>query len=339
MVSKKLVQRFKTLIAKAQNIVITTHLHPDADGIGSQIALCMALRQLKKNVFCVNSMPLLPRYRYLDPEHSVLGLEDFEKKNSKLPVDLFIIVDTNLVNRVGAGIQQIAERANHFLMIDHHPCPKEVKVLHCIDTKMAATGELVGALIHSLGIKFTKPMALALYTAIIIDTSSFRYPTVSGHTHHLVGKLMETGIRPPEAFNFINGTKKITHMQLLGRILSNSQVSPSGKIAWLTVTKELLSEYKIDPEDTHSFINHLLILDNVLIACMFKEEGHSVKIGLRSTGDVDVGVMAQALGGGGHNHSAATVIEGKLDVVVKRAINDLEIMLKEQLNGVQPQPL
>jgi phosphoesterase RecJ-like protein len=320
---------FKSLSEKADNIVITTHIQPDADGIGSEIALCLALREIGKNAICVNEEPLLERYRYLDPIDCVISYEEYMQmdKSDKAPVDLFIVTDTNSLARIGSKVQSLVPNAKNLLFIDHHPAPKELAAIHCIDTNMAATGELVGSLIEAIGVTFTKEMAYALYTSILIDTSSFRYPTVTGNTHRLIAKLMDTGIEPPEAYNKIYGTKKISYMQLLGIVLSSASSTPDGRVAWLSLTEESLEKFNVDTEDTHGLVNHLLILDNIKIACMFRQIGSAVKISFRSAGDIDVGVMAQALGGGGHDHSAATMIEGQIKDVIKDTIVKLELML------------
>ena len=326
---ERIINRFKKLIDKAQVIVISTHIHPDADGIGSQVALCHALREIGKDIICVNEEPLMERYKYLDPAHTITSYNEYIKNKTHKVIDLFIIVDTSAINRIGKKMQNIEENSKRFLIIDHHPCPKEVAAIHCIDTSMAATGELMGTLIQSIGVKFTQEMALALYTAILIDTSSFRYPTVTGHTHKLVGKLLDIGVKPPHAYNMIYGTKKLSHMQLLGRILSSAHSTQNGEVAWLTLSDTLIKEYGVDHEDTHAFVNHLLILDNVKVACMFREIDNHIKVSFRSAGQIDVGIMAVALGGGGHNHSAATIIEGKLEEVISETIESLELMLED----------
>ncbi|MDD0851565.1 bifunctional oligoribonuclease/PAP phosphatase NrnA [Halobacteriovorax sp. GB3] len=324
-------EHFKKLTKKANKIVITTHIHPDADGIGSQIALCMALRKMGKDAICVNEEPLFERYKYLDPDNIVLGLEEYKAQyDVEQEIDLFIVADTNSLPRIGTNVQQLVLLSKDLLFIDHHPCPKELQAIHCIDTNTAATGELVGGLIEAIGVEFDEAIALALYTAIIIDTSSFRYPTVTGNTHALVSKLMAAGVKPPEAFNLINGTKKISHMQLLGKVLSSAQTTKDETIAWICLTEQMIENHESDAEDTHGFINHLLILDNIKVACMFRKIGKQVKVSLRSSDDsIDVGIMAQALGGGGHNHSAATVVEGELSDVVKRTISKIEKMLSQ----------
>jgi phosphoesterase RecJ-like protein len=242
-------------------------------------------------------------------------------------IDLFIVTDTNSLERIGEGMKAIALTAPSLLFIDHHPCPKEVMEENCIDTSKAATGELAGELIQSLGIPLNREMALPLYTAILIDTSSFRYPTVTGNTHRLIGSLMDTGVRPPHAYNMIYGTKKLTYMKLLGKVLASAHTTKDEKVAWLTLTEDLLEKFHVDTEDTLAFINHLLVLDNIKVAIMFREMGPEIKVSLRSIGTVDVGIMARALGGGGHDHSAAAIIKGSLDSVIKTTVERLHEML------------
>lgn len=320
-------ERFKNLTKKADNIVISTHIYPDADGIGSEIALCLALRSMGKNAICVNEEPLLERYKYLDRQNVIISADEFNEFYPDSDVNLFIVTDTNSLFRIGEKTKTIAGRAHELLFVDHHPCDEKIMSIHCIDTSKAATGELAGDLIQYLGIKLTYDMSLPLYTAILIDTSSFRYPTVSGNTHRIVGNLMDTGITPPHAYNMIYGTKKLTYMRLLGKVLASAHNTKDEKVAWLILSEDMLDKFNVDTEDTHAFINHLLILDNIKVAMMFKEMGNMIKVSLRSTGNVDVGIMAVALGGGGHDHSAATMIEGKLEDVIKTTVQKVHDML------------
>ncbi len=323
----KMIKLFQGLVAKSETIVITTHIHPDADGIGSEIALCMALQDMGKKAVCVNQEPLMERYKYLDPRDVVISYATYQEQFKDSEIDLFIVTDTNSLERIGHDVKTLVQGSKNLLFVDHHPCPKELAAIHCIDTNMAATGELVGWLIESLGVPFNQELALPLYTSIIIDTSSFRYPTVSANTHLLISKLLATGIEPPKAYNYIYGTKQISYMQLLGIVLSSAESCLGGRISWMKLSEESLDLHDVDPEDTHGFINHLLILDQIEVACMFRQIGKMVKISFRSAGETDVGNIAQALGGGGHGHSAATLIEGQLDDVIKDTVEKLKIML------------
>lgn len=323
-------ENVKKLVTKTQNIVITTHIMPDADGIGSQVALCMALRKLGKNAICVNEEPLMERYRYLDPKNVIISVSHYLEKYQDREVDLFIVVDASNQGRIGPKAATIMTQSKQFLYIDHHPCSPAIAAIHCVDTTMAATGQLVATLIQYLGVQLDQDMALALYTSILIDTSSFRYPTVTGNTHRALATLLDTGINVPYAYNQIYGTKKVSHMALVGRVLATAQTTDDESVAWIIVQEDHVLESDSEHEDTHGFINHLLILDNLKVACMFREDkdNNHVKVSFRSDGKIDVGEIAIALGGGGHNHSAATIIDGTLDEVVTDTIHKIQLILK-----------
>ena len=327
-------QKFTKAIEAASNIIISTHTFPDADGIGSQISLGMALQKIGKKVICVNDEPLLERYHYLDPKRIVLGLEEF-KKMSFPKTDLVIVVDTNKVDRTGSNFANFAKNLNcPILYIDHHPCEKSIREGHCIDTTAAATGQLVGNLIRHIKVPFDKDIALPLYTAILIDTSSFRYPTVTADTHRMIADLMDAGVDAPMAYNGIYGTKKDFNLHLLGKVLSSTHTAMDGQIAWISLQKSDLKNYKTDIEDTHAYINHLLVLENIKVACMFRADGDIIKLSLRSTGEYDVGHIAVHLGGGGHSHSAATIIQYQgrtFEQAVQETINEIEKVIKEKI--------
>lgn len=328
-----ILDNFKSRIQVAERILITTHEYPDADGIGSEISLCLALREFGKECFCINEEPLLERYTYLDQDKVVYGFNDFQKKYPDFRPDLMIVVDTNTKHRTGAKLGKYIGDDMKVLYIDHHPVRGMDLSNHCVDITAAATGQLVGEMIQHLGVKFNKKIALPIYTAIIIDTSSFRYPTVSANTHKLVAKLMDTGINPPEAYNGIYGTKRVHHMHLLARILNTAATNEDETIAWMLLRKEDIEKYASDVEDTHAFINNLLVLNHIKVACMFRDDGDHIKMSLRSSGDYDVGVIALALGGGGHSHSAATVLirekNETTEQVIKRTIDKVEEILKK----------
>ena len=318
-------KKFLKAIELAQNILITTHIFPDADGIGSQISLCHALELYGKRSICFNEEELLGRYKYLDPTNKVFSIAEITAMEFK--PDLIIVVDTNSKERTGQKMMSYYDSQNcEFLFIDHHPCDQEDKENYCIDTSSAATGQITGELIIEMNIPFTKEMALALYTAIIIDTSSFRYPTVSYRTHQLVGELLKTGIEPTTAYNGIYGTKGIEHLHLLGKILSSANTNKNQDIYWIVFDQDDLDNYQTDIEDTHGFINHLLIMNNVKVACMIRDGGDHVKVSLRSLGHYDVGIIAAKLGGGGHSHSAATIIhkDKSLEEIIQTTIKTIE---------------
>jgi phosphoesterase RecJ-like protein len=332
--------RFKKILNDSKNIIITTHLNPDADGLGSMLALSLALKKLSKNVYCVIESELPLRYKEFTRSVKIHTSKEFQKlKGLKGPKtkswDLMIVVDTHLPSAIGSTLEKYLHCSENFICIDHHPAPSSIQAIHLINTKAAATGEFMSTIIKFLGIDINLSMAKLLYTAILIDTSSFRYPTVSGNTHRILSQLLDKGINPALAYNNIYGTKSLNHMQLLGDVLKNAKVSKLAPIAWMTITQNQLKKFKVHEEDTHSFINHLLVLKNIKVALLFREDTGKIKISFRSSFHenfpvIDVEELARAFGGGGHQHSAATIIEGKLVNVVKKTIKHLEFILIHQ---------
>ena len=206
------------LIIDAKNIILTTHTVPDPDGIGSVIALSHALKKIKKNVTIILEKELSPKYSYLDNDKQIKSFKNKIKINN---IDLFIVMDANNLDRVGDKVKTINQKSKELLFIDHHPCTPEVKAVHLIDTSFVATGEIVAYLIKHLDIKMDKKIALSLYTAILIDTSSFNYPTMKSRTHKIIAELIDAGVSPREAFRMVNTQQDLGFIHLTGIILKN----------------------------------------------------------------------------------------------------------------------
>jgi phosphoesterase RecJ-like protein len=330
---KKLYENLVKKLESYNNFLITTHTSPDADGLGSQVALAKALTILGKKAKCVNEEPLDYRYKYLDNNNFIISLDDFLSIEGNFQPDLVIVVDTNKVSRTGIRMGQFLNSFSEIIFIDHHPIPENITSIgtRFVDTKAAATGEMIANVIEKLGITFDKDMALAIYTAILIDTNTFRYPSVTARTHNFIAKMLETGIDTTLAYNHIYGTKKLEQMHLLGEILRSCQVNEDGNVAWIHISEERFKLYNSCLEDTHAYINNLLILENVKVVCMFRDDQRKLKLSLRSHGDIDVGEIAMELGGGGHNHSAATVFEIaptiNRDDLIQTTITKIEMMV------------
>ena len=313
----------------AERVSVATHDLPDADGVGSQAALCLALRAWGAKARGVSQEALPARYRHLDPEGLVLPLGRHRSWLGGACADLLVVVDAGSLARLSPGVRELARDARRVLFIDHHPGPETGSGGHCVDPSAAATGEIVAGLVESLGVALTKDMALALYTALLIDTNSFRYSTVSPATHATAARLMGAGVRADEAYGRIYGKRPMGHLRLLGRLLGEARTTEDGAVAWMVLTEAMLQEHGSDLEDVHHAVNHLLVLDGVRIACLFKEMEGGTKVSLRSTGDVDAAGVAEALGGGGHRHAAAALLPGPPDQVLEDAVKRIRGLLSD----------
>lgn len=316
---------FRDLVKKSKTIFISTHVLPDADGIGAQITLYLAFKKMGKKVYCINQETLSGRYQFIDPKKIIMSASEFKQKKINNGSDLFIIVDANSTSRVGHKLLPLIEKSKRVLYIDHHPVTDSLSTLHCIDPTISSTGEIVKNFITKMKVEITQEMAMALYSSIIVDTNSFRYPSVNKETFKYAHDLLKTGIRPHTIYNDLYGNKRVEHLRLLGEVLKNAKLSENETIAWMTIKKSLLQKYNAHLEDVQPFINQLLILKNVKVAIMFQELPNKiVKVGLRSKGEINVSDIAETLGGGGHYHSAAVLCSGTLASVTKRVIKEIE---------------
>ncbi|MDB9787051.1 DHH family phosphoesterase, partial [Bacteriovoracaceae bacterium] len=154
------------LVDQAETIVITTHIMPDADGIGSQLALASGLASIGKQVVCVNEDHLPPRFDFLTNGQNIMTYDSFKKSNIyKTGIHLFIAVDTHTHERIGSNMRKILQSAKNFVYIDHHPAPAATEIIHCVDTSSAATGELVYVILQKLNLEIDLQMAKAIYMA------------------------------------------------------------------------------------------------------------------------------------------------------------------------------
>jgi phosphoesterase RecJ-like protein len=308
------------LIRKYDAFILTTHINPDADGLGAAAAFTWAMRSLGKFVELHFEEEIDKKFHCIMP-----NLSEPLEHPSKI---LGIVFDTNTLERTGPRTAKyLLEQCHQYLFIDHHPIQGETLEHHFVDTQRSATAEMVATLITELDLIMTKDMALPLFAAILIDTNLFRYPTVTSQTHRLVATLLETGINTQIAYDLFYGTRKLRHLHLLGHILMNAKLSDGHKIAWLEISEEDFAHYESELEDTHGYINHLLVLESVEVVCMFRHINQHIKISFRSRGANDVGMLAQFFGGGGHSHSAAVQLPMAQVEPIAQFVNTLETYL------------
>jgi phosphoesterase RecJ-like protein len=135
-----------------------------------------------------------------------------------------------------------------------------------------------------------------------------------------VARLLETGINPAMIFNRLYGGKDFNNIRFLGEVLLKAK--SKGRIAWIEVDQRILLKYNVSPRDSLYFVNNLLIVENIDIVCVFRQEGDKIKIGFRSN-KIDVGKVAEIFGGGGHKHIAAALVDGQMKQVIKKTIDTL----------------
>jgi phosphoesterase RecJ-like protein len=292
-------------IRTRQRFVITSHVRPDGDAIGSSLAMAGALRQLGKDVRVLFRDPPPPPLLVFP---GVGGIEITDRADD--PGDAVLIMECGDVPRT--GIDGLA--GGFVINIDHHPGNLLYGAMNWIDLSAAACGELVYELIRELGVPLTLESATHIYVAILTDTGSFHYSNITPRTFDICRHCMEVGVDPPAIARSIFDSNNLGRLKLFGAVLSRMELDDSGRIATVYVDRRLAAECGGTYEDTEGLINLPLTVKEIQAVVFFKESGHNDwRVSMRSKGDTDVNAIAKQFGGGGHKNASGCSATGSLD--------------------------
>lgn len=312
------------LVRGRDAFLICGHVRPDADCIGSQLALAHALASLGKKAAVWLSDPVPENCRFLPGSAAIQAPDDAETP----PGDLAIALDTPRPERLG----RIAERVlgmSVVVNIDHHASNIRWGNPHWVDPAMAATAEFIYLLVKELGVPIGREIAACLYAGIVTDTGRFCYSNTTPCTLRVAAELVERGADPHETYERIYASHPPRKMRLLARVLERLHVDPNGEFAWLWITRRMYAESGAGPEDTEGFVNYARDLTGVRAAALFEEtRGGGVRVSLRSRdATVDVNAIAARYGGGGHSGAAGATVAGAPEEVERRVCGDVRAAL------------
>jgi phosphoesterase RecJ-like protein len=280
------------------------HVHPDADVLGTLLALGLALEAGGWQVAwggphpaprILDFLPEVARYRTL------AGVED--------GYEVTVLTDCPNPDRTEGLIEQARARSRRIVNIDHHPDNRLYGDVNWVEPEAAATGELVYRLLVALGARITPAIALNLFTAIHTDTGSFRYSNVTSETFRIAGELVAAGADPSFVSGRLYERRPGDALHWLGEALGRVQVDADGAVAWLALPSGTVPESFIEAEE---LVNYPRSIGSVRVACFLREIDGRVKVSLRGKGDVDVNVIAARFGGGGHRNAAGCTLARSL---------------------------
>jgi phosphoesterase RecJ-like protein len=301
------------MLERSQHIVLTTHVRPDGDAIGSLLGLGNALAAHGKSPRLIVPSEVPHFLRFL-PNCSNVELYDAAVHDEIIrTADVVVCLDFNTLARLDAMEHAVRLAPAERILIDHHlePEPGFIVTLH--DVESSSTAELVSALVlleypHAMRADVATP----LYTGILTDSGNFRFPRVGARTHRIVAKLIESGAAPVAIYDAIFNTNTPERIRLLGEVLRTLELYCDGQCAILSLSLDQLARVGATHEDTEGFVQHTLSIAGVRVGVFMSQmQGrHAVKVSLRSKGNVDVQQIAEQLGGGGHLNAAAAIIDG-----------------------------
>lgn len=310
----------KQRIDSANHFVLTSHIRPDCDALGSELGLAGILKQLGKRVQIVNGHPTPPSLAFIDPAQEIEVLGETIAPNH-IQGDCMIVLDTSAWAQLGPMGDVLRDFSGTKLCIDHHVGEDELGTDFFKDTHAEATGHLVVKLARHLGVSITKPMATALYAAIATDTGWFRFNSTTSETYRVIAELLDCGAVPSEIYGDLYERDTLGRVRLRGRILSRTQAELGGHLVYTHVLKEDFTETGALASDTEDAINLTLAIAGTQVAVIFVEQlKGGFKLSFRSRCAVDCNALAREFGGGGHKAAAGAFVEGTFSEVAERVL-------------------
>ncbi|NTW63587.1 MAG: bifunctional oligoribonuclease/PAP phosphatase NrnA [Chlorobiaceae bacterium] len=330
------------IILQGQNIVLTTHENSDGDGLGSEVALAGVLKALGKEVFIVNSTEVPPNYTFLKQEGNIklFNNKDEDAIQEIVLADVLVLLDANLRERMGSlwpHVEFARELGSlKIACIDHHLEPEDFADVMVCENYASSTGELVYDLITALETHFSRSLvtpliASALYTAVMTDTGSFRFPKTTPYVYRLAGDLVEKGADASLIYDLVYNSLTPQALKLLGYALSGITFYDSGSISWLFISQDMLKATGSKLFDTDLIVKYLLSVPSVQVAILMVEmQDGRTKASFRSRGALYVNQLAKKYGGGGHMNAAGCLFPFSSDRAQKVLLEDIREFLKNQ---------
>ncbi|MCS7197975.1 MAG: bifunctional oligoribonuclease/PAP phosphatase NrnA [Candidatus Bipolaricaulota bacterium] len=322
-----MISEIKAIIRAHGRFGILSHIGPEGDAIGSELALKFMLEQLGKETWVANRDLVPPSLRFLPGAEAVLHPTQLRSDE----IEVWCIVDCGDLSRIGEDALKLLREGQIIINIDHHHRDNP-RFGHVNFVKEAAsTTQLLYELAPHLQVTITPQIATCLYTGIVADTDSFRNSNVTPQVLEIAAQLLSYGVNTREIAINLYERRSLSELQLLGYVLQNAQLS--GGIIWSAIPKSVFHKTNTSVTDTERLVEELRSVAGIEVAVLFKElENGKIKVSLRSKGRATVNSVARVFGGGGHEQAAGCVIPGDLAEVQERVLAELQRHLSHTLS-------
>jgi bifunctional oligoribonuclease and PAP phosphatase NrnA len=324
-------QELKQLLDSPKSIVITTHHKPDGDAMGSSLGLYNFLLKKGHHVHVVTPTDYPQFLHWMPGNAEVIIFTEEESKAGQLveKADLIFCLDFNALSRINELGEEVRKSSAKKIMIDHHLEPENFSDFSFWDAKACATAELVYKFIVDLGEKnlIDKDIASCLYTGIMTDSGSFRFPSTTSEVHRIIAELIDSGANNSRIHELVYDTNTEIRLRFLGHLLINKLVVlPLFKTAYFSISREELERYQVIVGDTEGVVNYALSINGIKLAVLIVDRGEKRKLSFRSKGEFPANELAKKyFDGGGHRNAAG----GSSDLSLSDTVDKLLKILPE----------
>tara|TARA_B110000263_G_C15284924_1_gene500260 strand:- start:230 stop:1228 length:999 start_codon:yes stop_codon:yes gene_type:complete len=300
--------KLSEIVGKSNKIVLSTHINPDGDGLGSEVAIYYYLKSLGKDCRIINISELSEKYYFLNKNNIIETYEHKIHEKWISECDLAMIFDIGSYTRLGEIATVIKNNKIFNVSIDHHPSDDTFFSDRFLDVAAPATGFLVWKYFKSIKFDLSKDVSEALYAALINDTGSFRYNSTTPECHVMAKEILEAGVKPYDVFANIYESRTLPQVRLLSAVINSLNIVD--EFASIKITQNMLTECDASLEDVDGFTDFARSIKGVEVAFMLSEVSkNKFRINFRSRGKYIINDIAQSFNGGGHKLAAGATVD------------------------------
>ncbi|HET6250131.1 MAG TPA: bifunctional oligoribonuclease/PAP phosphatase NrnA [Tepidisphaeraceae bacterium] len=311
-------QQILDRLGNARRVLVTTHVRPDGDALGTAAAMVLGMRakNIAAEVLLLSHLPT--KYAFVFKEAGIVHHDaeaGWPASLSLADFDLLLVVDTGTWSQLPGLKEKIAGWNVPKLVVDHHLTQEDWADAKLVVTEAAAAAEIAAELLDQWEVKLDEPIARALFLAISSDTGWFQFSNTRPYTLRLAARLIEAGVNIDQMYQLMYQNERAARVTLQTRALQSLELMQDGRLAVMRVRKKDFEETNANVPDTENLINVPLQIRTVEVSILLTEpkDFGPVRISLRSKGQVDVARFAEQFGGGGHARASGLKIEGTLD--------------------------
>ncbi|HVA49052.1 MAG TPA: DHHA1 domain-containing protein [Pirellulales bacterium] len=321
--------RFASLIHFHQRFLLTSHIRPDCDALGSELGMAGLLDALGKDVLIVNAQKTPPNLAWIDTARRIKTLGVDVQLPDLADREVMLVLDTSAWQQLGDMAIVLRQTTAKKAVLDHHVSEDDLGAEAFKNVQAEATGRLVLEAAGWLGVPLTPEIATPLFAAIATDTGWFRFSSTTGDTYRFAGKLIDGGAKPTEIYRSLYEQDTLARLQLIGRTLARAQSEMVGRLIHTTVFQDDFKATAALPSDTEDVVNLTLTVAGTEVAVIFVEQPNGkFKISFRSRSSFDCSRLAEQFDGGGHKAAAGAMVDGPFDAAQRRVLDAVRAAMR-----------
>lgn len=320
--------RFVELVRSYSRFLLTTHIRPDCDALGSQLAMTAILEHLGKEVLPVGAQSTPGNLRFIDCEGKLKTLDEVDGEQLAA-CEVVMVLDTTAWAQLGAMADVLRQSKAVKVVLDHHVSGDDLGAELFKDTSAEATGRLVAEAAEHLGVGLTPDIATAVFAAVATDTGWYRFSSTSAETYRLAARLVDAGAVPDAIYRQLYENETLGRLRLIGRTLARAETEQDGRLIYTWIERKDFDQVGAVASDSEDVINMTLAVGGVEVAVILVEQrSGGFKISFRSRSDLDCSRVAETFGGGGHMKAAGAFINEPLRTALAKVLDAVRAAMR-----------